>query len=317
MKKNKAYKLLTRNNIGFKLLALLLAFMLWYYVAGQRDPIIKRDFALTLEPRGLSTEGIIASPLPEVEVTTRGMRSIMQGLKGDEIRCYVEIPDQEVGVKILPVQVEYPFGVQVVNITPQQVKVDLDVMAVKQVPVRVLVSGEAAPGFTYRSPSANPERVTVKAPSRLMLEISDVQAVLEIKGVKNNISKQVKVKLDKDYGDQVTVQPGSIQVQLPVVTSGPVKTIAVTPALLGKVAAGFVVKSHSVEPKNLQVTGPAEVLANLVEIRTNVVDIGGAQGNITKDVELILPAGVISLEQNKAKVTVVIEPAEKAQLPSE
>ncbi|MDD4262129.1 MAG: YbbR-like domain-containing protein, partial [Syntrophaceticus schinkii] len=78
-----------------------------------------------------------------------------------------------------------------------------------------------------------------------------------------------------------------------------------------------VVKSQSVEPKTLQVTGPTEVMANLREIRTQPVDISGAQGNITKDVELVLPAGVISLGQNKAKVTIVIETVEEEQLPGE
>jgi YbbR domain-containing protein len=58
-------------------------------------------------------------------------------------------------------------------------------------------------------------------------------------------------------------------------------------------------------------------MANLREIRTQPVDISGAQGNITKDVELVLPARVISLGQNKAKVTIVIEPVEEEQLPGE
>lgn len=321
MKDSKAYKWFARNNIGFKLLALLLALMLWYYVAGQRDPIIKRDFTLTVEPRGLSSECVLASPLPEVRVTARGMRSIMQDIKEDDICVYVEFPDQEVGVKVLPVQVEFPFGVQVVNISPQRVKIDLDVMAEKQVPVRVLVRGEAATGFTYRSPTANPEQVTVKGPSRLLHEILDVQAVLEIKGARNNISQQVKVQLAKNYGDQVIVQPGSVQVQLPVVTSGPVKTVALTPVLQGEVAEGFVVKSQSVEPRSLQVTGPAEVMANLREIQTKPIDISGAKANITKDVDVALSAGVISLGQTKVKVTIVIEPViepvEEEQLPSE
>ncbi|MEG3067205.1 MAG: CdaR family protein [Syntrophaceticus schinkii] len=317
MKDSKVYNWCVRNNIGFKLLALFLAFMLWYYVAGQRDPIIKRDFTLPVEARGLSSESVLVSPLPDVQVSTRGMRSIMRDVKGDDIRVYVQISDQEVGEKLLPVQVESPFGVQVVSISHERLKVDLDVMSEKQVPVQVLVHGEAAPGFTYRTASASPEQVTVKAPSRFLDEILDVQAVIEIKGAKNDISQQVKVQLAKNYGDQVTVQPGTVQVKLPVVTSGPVKTVAVTIALQGEVAEGFVVKSQSVEPKTLQVTGPTEVMANLREIRTQPVDISGAQGNITKDVELVLPAGVISLGQNKAKVTIVIETVEEEQLPGE
>ncbi|MDD4261476.1 MAG: hypothetical protein PHS89_04720, partial [Syntrophaceticus schinkii] len=120
MKDSKVYNWCVRNNIGFKLLALFLAFMLWYYVAGQRDPIIKRDFTLPVEARGLSSESVLVSPLPDVQVSTRGMRSIMRDVKGDDIRVYVQISDQEVGEKLLPVQVESPFGVQVVSISHER-----------------------------------------------------------------------------------------------------------------------------------------------------------------------------------------------------
>lgn len=317
MKDSKVYNWFVRNNIGFKLLALLVAFMLWYYVAGQRDPIVKREFNLPVTARGLSSERLLVSPLPEVRVTVRGMRSIVQGLKGDDFLVYVEIPDQEVSEKVLPIQVEVPFGVQVVSISPERIKVDFDVMAEKQVPVRVLVRGETASGFTYRSPTVDPEQVTVKGPSRLLDEILDVQAIIELKGAKSDISQQVRVQLAKKVGDKVTVQPASVQVRLPVVTSGPVKTVALTAALQGEVAAGFEAKSQSIEPNNLRVTGPAEIMSNLREIRTQPVDLSGAQGNIVRDVELALPAGVIPLGQTKVKVTIVIEPSEEEQLPTE
>jgi len=38
MKESRLYQWFNRNNIGYKLVALLVAVILWYYVAGQRDP---------------------------------------------------------------------------------------------------------------------------------------------------------------------------------------------------------------------------------------------------------------------------------------
>lgn len=217
MKNTKLYKWFVQNNTGYKLLALFVAIMLWYYVAGQRDPIVQRNYTVPVTVKGASTE--LVSPLPEVRVTARGMRSIMDGIKKEEIRVYVVIPDQEVGERLLPVQVEVPFGVQVVSISPEKVTVDLDVMTEKQVPVRVLVRGEAAPGFTYRDPTVIPEQVTLKGPGRLLDEIIDVQTVVKINGAQSDISQQVKVQLATN-NDRVTVTPDTVQVLLPVVWSG-------------------------------------------------------------------------------------------------
>jgi YbbR domain-containing protein len=319
MKNSKVYSWFKRNNIGFKLLALLLAFMLWYYVAGQRDPIIEREFTLTAEARGLSSERLLVSPLPQVRVTAKGMRSVIRGLKADDLHAYVEIPDQETGEQLIPIKVDVPSDVEVVAISPERIKVELDVMTEKQAPVRVLVRGETSPGFTYSTPAANPEQVTVKGPGRFLDEITEVQAIVELKGAKNDISRQVTVQLTKNVGEQVTVEPASVQVRIPVVTSGPVKTVALSVVLQGEAAAGFEVKSQSVEPNTLRVTGPAEIIDGLQEIRTQPVDLSGAQENIVKDVEPALPTGVIPLSQTKVKVNIVIGAVEKEseQAPNE
>jgi YbbR domain-containing protein len=320
MKNTKLYKWFVQNNTGYKLLALFVAIMLWYYVAGQRDPIVQRNYTVPVTVKGASTE--LVSPLPEVRVTARGMRSIMDGIKKEEIRVYVVIPDQEVGERLLPVQVEVPFGVQVVSISPEKVTVDLDVMTEKQVPVRVLVRGEAAPGFTYRNPTVTPEQVTLKGPGRLLDEIMDVQTVVKINGAQSDISQQVKVQ-PATNNDRVTVTPDTVQVLLPVVTSGPVKTVALDVAVEGEVAEGFEVKRQSVEPNTLRVTGSEQIMANLREIRTRPVDLSGAQRTISRDVELVIPDGVIPLGRTRVKVTIVIEavepaePAEEEQLPGQ
>jgi YbbR domain-containing protein len=195
-------------------------------------------------------------------------------------------------------------------------------MTEKQVPVRVLVRGEAAPGFTYRDPTVIPEQVTLKGPGRLLDEIIDVQTVVKINGAQSDISQQVKVQLATN-NDRVTVTPDTVQVLLPVVTSGPVKTVALDVAVEGEVAEGFEVKRQSVEPNTLRVTGSEQLMANLREIRTRPVDLSGAQRTISRDVELVIPDGVIPLGRTRVKVTIVIEavepaePVEEEQLPGQ
>ncbi|MFY9432214.1 MAG: CdaR family protein [Thermacetogeniaceae bacterium] len=319
MKDSKLYKWFNRNNIGYKLLAILVAVMLWYYVAGQRDPIIERNFTIQAVPRGLSSEQVLITPLPEVKVTVRGLQSIVRNVRDSDLRVYVEIGEGVVGEKLLPVKVEAPFGVQVVKCDPEQIKLDLDRMTEKSVPVRILVRGETAAGFTYQDPEAKPDEVTVKGPSRFVDQVQNVQAILELNNASSSISRQVKVQLPDNLHDKVTVEPGSVQVKVNVVTSGPIKYLTVVAQLQGDPAEGYTVKNHRVEPNRLQVTGSAGLLSSISELRTKPVDITGAKGNISREVEVILPEGVIPLAQRTVKVTVVIEPlpAEEEEPPDQ
>lgn len=308
LKESRLYKWFNRNNIGYKLLALLVAVMLWYYVAGQRDPIIERNFTIQAASRGLSSEQALITSLPEVKVTVRGLQSIVRNVKDSDLRVYVEIGQGTVGEKLLPVKVEAPFGVQVVKCDPEQIKVDIDRVAEKTVPVRVLVRGETAAGFTYQDPEADPDEVTVKGPSRYVDEVQDVQAILELDNASTSISRQVKVQLPGNLNDKLTVEPASVKVSLTVVTSGPIKYLTVVAQLQGNPAEGYIVKSQQVEPNRIQVTGSAGLLSSISELRTQPIDITGAKGNISKEVKVILPEGVIPLAQQTVKVTVVIEP---------
>lgn len=307
---------LVRNNIGYKLLAILLALMLWYYVAGQRDPFVNRTFLRSVEPRGLSSELVLASPLPDVRVTVRGMKSLIQNIRPDDVHVYVNIPRQEAGETLLPVRVEVPLGIQVLGTDPERLRVDLDFYDEKSVPVRVLVRGEVDPGFAYQTPVAAPGTVTVRGPSRLLAKVQDVQAVLELKGGRKNISQRVPVSAPREVEGKIVVRPGFVQVQLPVVPRGPVKTVAVLPALQGKPKADFAVRDTRVEPGQIQVTGPAELLADLWEVHTLPVDITGAEASITREVGLALPDGVINLGQEKVKVIVDIGTSGEEQLPN-
>jgi YbbR domain-containing protein len=127
------------------------------------------------------------------------------------------------------------------------------------------------------------------------------------------------VQLPDKVNDKVTVQPSSVQVNVTVVTSGPIKHLTVVAPLQGNPAEGYTVKTQQVEPSRLQVTGSAGLLSSISELRTKPVDISGAKGNISREVEVILPEGVIPLAQRTVKVTVVIEPlpAEEEEPPDQ
>jgi len=74
-----------------------------------------------------------------------------------------------VGEKLLPVKVEAPFGVQVVKCDPEQIKVDIDRVAEKKVPVRVLVRGKQLQGLHTGTLKLSQMRLQSKAPAALLV----------------------------------------------------------------------------------------------------------------------------------------------------
>lgn len=307
----------SRSNMGYRLMAFLLAVLLWYFVAGQRNPPVERSFTRPVEARALSSQLVLAAPLPDVKVVARGAQNLIQSVTEEDLSVYVDLAGQEDGVSFVPVKTRAPAGIQVVRTEPEMIRVDLDFLEEKRVPVRLSLSGEPAPGFTALEPALTPSQVTVKGPGRLLNVIQEAQAAINVSGARNNLNQRVQVRVAKKTGQNLEVSPGMVEVLIPVVTQGPVKTVAVFADVQGKPKADFAVKELRVEPAKVDVTGAAQLLADLTEVHTKPVDISGAEGPVSKEIELDLPAGVFSVLQKQVKVTINVSAMETVPLQNE
>ncbi|MDH7577736.1 MAG: CdaR family protein [Bacillota bacterium] len=303
--------------VGYKVLAFLLALLLWYFVTGQRDPLVERTLSRPLEPRGLSSQLVLASPLPEVKVTVRGAKSAIQGLGPEKVRVFVDLAGQSAGETLLPVKTEVPFGAVVTGLEPGRVRVQLDFWGEKEVPVRVTVLGEPAGGYTLLTPVATPSQVLVRGPSSYLAQVHEVQSVLRIRDARQNVTQKVPVQIPQELREELKVRPEVVEVLVPVTTRGPVKPVSVVAVLQGEPKRGFVVKGSLVEPTQIRITGPSDTLAGLTGIRTQPVNISGAEATLVQETGLSLPEGVFPVDQNKVKVTVEVIRSDTEQLPEE
>ncbi len=310
-------KWFVRYNFGYRALALLLAVLLWYFVAGQRNPIVDRTFTRPVETRSLSAQMVLASPLPDIKVTVRGFRSLIQSMSEEDIDAYVDLGGREDGVSFIPVKVKVPSGIQLVKVEPDTIRVSLDYLEEKKVPVRVSVTGEPAPGFTTLTPVITPDQVVIKGPSRVLGGIQEAQATLAVNGARDNISQKVRVKVAQETSWPLEIRPGTVDVLLPVVSRGPIKTVSVVADLMGKPKPNFKVKDVHVDPAKIDVTGTPQAIANLSQVLTKPVDISGADGQVIRQTELVLPPDIYPVRDDKVKVTVEIGSAETEQLPNE
>lgn len=292
-----------RNN-SLKLLALLLALVLWVYVSNEQNPVREKLLTINLEHTGPNSPFVIVGGVPDsVKVRVQGNRNQLADLASVDFKAVITIPEGKTGDFSLPVQVTTPAGLRVSQIVPEEVKVSIDRIVEKQVPVAVSLRGTPAQGFTALAPLYQPPAVTVKGPSRDVNEISQVSAVVDIQNADRDVEQNTPLNVD---ASSVTLSPSSVRVVIPIIGAAASKTVSVQFQLTGSPATGYEVKRSYSEPATVQVLGPPEIISAITSIKTEPVDIEGADKNVTIEAGLIQPQGVTSMNPARVKVQVEI-----------
>ena len=103
----------------------------------------------------------------------------------------------------------------------------------------------------------------------------------------------------------VTLEPSSVRVVVPIVGMVPTKTVPVLLQVIGSPAAGFYVKSSVSDPVSVQLSGQPETLSTINNIKTEPVDITDIDKSLAREVVLAVPQGV-SVQPSRVKVQVEV-----------
>ena len=108
----------------------------------------------------------------------------------------------------------------------------------------------------------------------------------------------------------VKVNPASIPIDVQITARG--KSLAVITTLNGEPAAGYEVIDRTINPSTVIVDGPAEILATLISVSTEPIEVSGATSTLQKRVLLVgLPDGVKVIDPADGAVDVVVQIAER------
>ena len=117
------------NNLGWKLLSVLLAVMLWIAVEGEPELVTVQSvpvFYRNVEP----TLALVASPPATVRVELRGPSDVLSRDNLSSIALLLDLAGQtEPGEKVFPISrsnVTLPAGVDFVRSDPAELKLHLD-----------------------------------------------------------------------------------------------------------------------------------------------------------------------------------------------
>jgi YbbR domain-containing protein len=187
------------DQLGLKLVSLLMGFSLWYAVASEQEA----EFALSIPielrdlPEGLE---VVEESVQQVEVRLRGPTEILRRLTPQDVNIGVELDDAEAGERLAylsPRDVGAPFGARVMRVTPTSVRLVLDRTMERSVEVIPRVVGSPAEGFELHDIELFPSEIRVVGPAIHLEGLEQVTTEpVSADGLRERYTRAVRVELD-------------------------------------------------------------------------------------------------------------------------
>ena len=175
------------ENWPIKLVSLLLAVTLWFYVTskGKTELTVSVPLELRNIPAGMAVVGDVPARIDvRLQGQERALRDIAAGRKAVGILDLVRGREGDNIVRLSPEDIVRPSGVAVTHLAPYEISVKLEHLVRKTVRLVPVTQGRPAAGHRLISIGVRPARVTVEGPSSAVHAIAELRTLpLDITGL--------------------------------------------------------------------------------------------------------------------------------------
>jgi YbbR domain-containing protein len=175
------------HNLLLKLIALASAVLLWSAVA--REPFVETAYSVPIElhqvPPNLE---ITTSDIPLAQVRLRGPERRVRQLTAADVHPVISLAGTATGehtYDLTASQVRVPYRIEVVQVTPSEIRIGFDNSLVRQVEIHPRVTGQFAKGFGVLRVTVQPPTITVIGPqARVQAAAAAVTDPIDVTGIR-------------------------------------------------------------------------------------------------------------------------------------
>lgn len=280
-------------------------------MVAEENIFLERTITVDVGYQNLEASMIPSAKMPTVNISIRGDQSYINSLKASDFDVVVDFENASFGENEYEVIVSSPAGVSVESISPNKIYLNLEEKAEKQVPLRVNISGSTEEGFSNFEPSLKTSHVTISGPKTMIDEIQFAEVDVTLDNANSNLSLKLlpRIKTGNSIVDEelITINPGLIDVFVPVIEDNPSKSVPVIVPVTGIPSYGYKVSRIVIEPEIVRISGANEIIEEIREIRTKTIDISNASDDISQEVELDIPEDIQSVYEDQIKVVILFE----------
>lgn len=288
------------SDLLLKILSVIFAFLLWMFVINTDNPVIKKTFNDV--PVDMLNEQVLEElnqtykieSGDTVSFTVKGKKDVVDRLTKADFKATADVSSMSdvhaILIKVEALRYRSQLDIDTGGAT---VKVVLEDVKSDQIPVVVEVKGEPASGYTVSTQTATPNLISVSGPKSVVSRIKQIVAVVDVSGLKKDVTMTQNVKCYDEDGDVVSqdrikLDTNKIKVKIGLSRT---KVVPFEVDTKGNPGKGYVLGSIDYEPKQIEITGAKEDLDQIDSIKLASLDIS----NSTKSIEKTIKASDIKL----------------------
>lgn len=321
---NKILKTLTKN-LGFKILAVVFAFILWLVVYNTDDPTVTVSYTtnVTVENASAVTEMNkcyeVLNGTNTVTFAVTAKRSVLNKLEDTDFTAVADmnrmIVNEEGDEANVPIEITSKRSNSSLkyNGKNKYLQVSLEDLMKRRFIITADTSGKVADGYALGEVTVtNPNVLNVSGPASIVNKIDSVVATIDVDGMSMNLSDNVIPALYDADGQEIDTTKLKLSNTTVTISAKilSVKEIPLVFSTTGVPYGDYRVVEISSKPETIKVKGSSTTLNPLssLMIPADVLNVSGAREDITTtiDVSEYLPDGVELVNASDATVTVTV-----------
>lgn len=203
------------SNIRLKLLALIFATALWFFVAGQSNTEV--GFIVPIGFKGVPKDLVMAgSPPDEVEVRVIGPKLFVNNLSASQIIAELDLSGAKEGVnsfRLSPGDIIRPMGIDIIKVRPGSFDIRMERLISASLRVRPRLAGRPQSGFKVAETIVFPRTITASGVKKGIKELDAIYTKpIDVSGL--NYSTSVTVPLDTSAFEFRSLSRNTVDVKL-------------------------------------------------------------------------------------------------------
>ena len=308
-----------RNKNVLRLLSVVLALFLWFYVVAVENPYSERKITKIpiqfvnheeLESRGLAID---YSDVQTMDVVISGSRSDVMKVSADEITATVDLTGYEKGKNYANITIKVPSKVELVDQRIQVIPITVEKLQTAKKKVNIQFTGTASKEKEAKLFAQDIGQVKVSGAQSQVAKVSKVFADLDVSKLTDNSKKySLKIYAADAKGKEITgveLSHTKVGVQAGLYS---IKSVPLSLDLKGEPAAEYRVSALDA-PKTVKIAGFADELEKIDKLVSNPIYLSDLTESKKIPIEITLPEGVELAEQDAVVLDVKIKGLESKE----
>ena len=264
------------NNVGLKILALLIAILVWWVVMNIDDPLVKKTISgITVELRNdddLTDKGYIyeVDSGSVITITVRAPESVAKDLKASDFVAYADLSQlspltDSADITVECVKSDVKSDIKEITSKVQVVKLSIDNKETEEIPVTINITGAPADNYVLGDTSISQNKIEVTGAASVIEKIARAEISYDVSNMMQSVSEMVTPVLYDEDGNVVDssslqLSRNSLKLNVEILAT---KWITVTIIPTVTTADGYKMIEYTQSFDQIKIAGTSDSLASI------------------------------------------------------